>query len=205
MQLTHPSALQVRLHGTGGASQRCVAKSSPHWYVYAGPLGVEDVPRITLVLAFWDESLVPAVGQPGSGPARIPPWRQHSDTESEKRAPGQQSNTADPADLSAVRSAHAIATLAAAQAVTDRGWLAADSQCTAASPVCLAPSSVQCVAVICPVWVAVIRTASAKRRRQQKNIGGNQCLSAPLPPLRFFLRSAEDIYRVYNYDRTHTD
>ena len=190
-------------HQSGRDHATRAADDQGHCYAHAGLPGEEGIHRITLVCAFWDDSLVPAEGQPGSGPARLPPWRQQAGVQPETPACTESSYLAGTTDVQANGAAHARQCSALSHAghysPAFAGWLAACEHCTVSTQDWSVPQSVKQVALICPVWLALGEATTAKRKRQRIHAGGVHCMCAPLPPLMFFLRSADDIRRVYNY------
>ena len=170
--------------------------------MHAGPPGDDDTQRITLVIAFWHESLMPAEGQPGSGPARPPPWRQQCVTQLEEPPHPRADDTAGSFDTKAHAynwwaPAHANQTPRSAADIA--GLLAGCRHRTVSAQPAVTPQLVKQVAFICPVWLTLEKALTAKRKRQRTHAGGDHCLCAPLPPLMFFLRSADDIHKIYNY------
>ena len=173
-------------------------------YLPAGPPGENDTQRITIVVAFWDETLMAAQGQPGSGPARVPPWRQQCAAQHEASACPESSYRAGAADVKGNRAAFARQWWTPAHAghanTVDVGWPGFCRHCTVTAQPQSASQLVKQVALVCPVWVTLEEALTAKRNRQQLDAGRNYCLCAPLPPLMFFLRSTDDIHRIYNSD-----
>ena len=163
----------------------------------AGPPGEEDVHRTTLVFAFWDDTLKPALGQPGSGPALLPPWgrRQANEITVKRTAPRRDDSceSAQPQPTGACSGQN--------RALLVNCWLA-DMKLphppSSADP-CIYTTMQQTsdqVAVISPVWLRVEQKLVEENRRHNPTAEGLK--DAQLPPLKFFLRSESEIYNTYN-------
>ncbi len=165
----------------------------------AGPPGEEDVHRTTLVFAFWDDEMKPVSGQPGSGPARLPPWRRRQAHESNVKLTSLRQDD----NIGSAKPQPTGTRCGQDRALLFERWLAdMESQrpcwTSPADPhshTMLQQASTQ-VAFICPVWVKIEKERLTKKRKHYSTAEGVS--DAHLPPLKFFLRSESEIYNTYN-------
>jgi len=166
--------------------------------------------RTTLVITFWDGSRQPASGAPGSGPACRPPWR-HSSPPLPPPAWPAAFQSPHPTQLNSKSACAQPSAQPPIQASSERGEGGVESGTGETSP---AFQAVKDAAVrVAPVWVPIhvppnvsphdsASGGYSKRKRRKMHsavadgaTGAAYCI--PLPPLRFFLRSATEVSDIY--------